>query len=64
MNTSKLPTKNKMFEEYNNLQSIDEKIEYVKSLKYLDIYHTLKLEYDNIIAKLYSDKQLRESLIQ
>ena len=60
MNTSKLPTKNEMFEEYNNLKSYDEKIAYVKSLRDLDIYNFLKLEYDNIITKLYSDKQSQE----
>ena len=48
------------FEEYNNLKSYDEKIAYVKSLRDLDIYNFLKLEYDNIITKLYSDKQSQE----
>ena len=54
MNTSKLPSKNEIFEEYNNLKSIDEKIEYVKSLKYLDIYQTIKINYDNVIKRLSS----------
>jgi hypothetical protein len=54
MNTSKLPSKNEMFEEYNNLKSIDEKIEYVKSLQYLDIYQTIKINYDNVIKRLSS----------
>ena len=54
MNTSKLPSKNEIFEEYNNLKSIDEKIEYVKSLKYVDIYHTIKINYDNVIKRLSS----------
>tara|TARA_Y100000004_G_scaffold37719_1_gene40436 strand:+ start:2808 stop:2957 length:150 start_codon:yes stop_codon:yes gene_type:complete len=49
-----------MFEEYNKLKSFDEKIEYVKSLRDLDIYNTLKLEYNNIITKLYSDKQSQQ----
>ena len=55
-----LPSKNEMFEEYNNLKSYDEKIAYVKSLRDLDIYNTLKLEYNNIITKLYSDKQSQQ----
>ena len=49
-----------MFEEYNKLNTIDEKIEYVKSIRDLDIYNTLKLEYNNIITKLYSDKQSQQ----
>ena len=49
-----------MFEEYNKLKSFDEKIEYVKSIRDLDIYNTLKLEYNNIITKLYSDKQSQQ----
>ena len=60
MNIQTLPSKNEMFEEYKKLKSFDEKIEYVKSLRDLDIYHTLKIEYDNIITKLYSDKQSQE----
>jgi|TARA_R100000734_G_C3213972_1_gene28035 uncharacterized FlgJ-related protein len=55
-----IPTKNEMFEEYNKLNSFDEKIEYVKSIRDLDIYNTLKLEYNNIITKLYSDKQSQQ----
>ena len=55
-----IPTKNEMFEEYNKLKSFDEKIEYVKSIRDLDIYNTLKIEYNNIITKLYSDKQSQE----
>ena len=53
MTIQSLPSKNEMFEEYNKLKSFDEKIEYVKSLRDLDIYNTLKLEYNNIITKLY-----------
>ena len=49
-----------MFEEYNKLKSFDEKIEYVKSIRDLDIYNTLKIEYNNIITKLYSDKQSQQ----
>jgi uncharacterized FlgJ-related protein len=60
MNIKTLPSKNEMFEEYNKLKSYDEKIEYVKSLRDMDMYNTLKLEYDNIITKLYSDKQSQE----
>lgn len=60
MTIQSLPSKNEMFEEYNKLKSFDEKIEYVKSLRDLDIYNTLKLEYNNIITKLYSDKQLQQ----
>ena len=60
MNTSKLPSKNEMFEEYKKLKSIDEKIEYVKSLKYLDIYNTIKINYDNVIKRLSAEKQSQE----
>ena len=60
MNTSKLPSKNEIFEEYNNLKSIDEKIEYVKSLQYLDIYNTIKINYDNVIKRLSAEKQSQE----
>ena len=60
MNIKTLPSKNEMFEEYNKLKSYDEKIEYDKSLRDMDMYNTLKLEYDNIITKLYSDKQSQE----
>jgi hypothetical protein len=52
MNT--VPSKNEIFEEYNNLKSIDEKIEYVKSLQYVDIYNTIKINYDNVIKRLSS----------
>tara|TARA_Y100001972_G_scaffold3323_1_gene3734 strand:- start:375 stop:611 length:237 start_codon:yes stop_codon:yes gene_type:complete len=58
MNT--IPSKNEIFEEYNNLKSIDEKIEYVKSLKYVDIYNTIKINYDNIINRLSAEKQSQE----
>ena len=58
MNT--VPTKNEIFEEYNNLKSIDEKIEYVKSLKYVDIYNTIKINYDNVIKRLSAEKQSQE----
>ena len=54
MNIKTLPSKSEIFEEYNNLKSIDEKIEYVKSLKYVDIYHTIKINYDNVIKRLSS----------
>lgn len=60
MTIQSLPSKNEMFEEYNKLKSFDEKIEYVKSLRDLDIHNTLKLEYNNIITKLYSDKQSQQ----
>jgi len=60
MTIQSLPSKNEMFEEYNKLKSFDEKIEYVKSIRDLDIYNTLKLEYNNIITKLYSDKQSQQ----
>ena len=55
-----IPTKNEMFAEFANCKTYDEKIEYVKSLRDMDMYNTLKLEYDNIITKLYSDKQSQE----
>ena len=64
MTIQTLPSKNEMFEEYNKLKSFDEKIEYVKSLRDLDIYNTIKIEYDNVINRLYSEKQLQESLVQ
>tara|TARA_Y100001937_G_C7073554_1_gene309510 strand:+ start:263 stop:457 length:195 start_codon:yes stop_codon:yes gene_type:complete len=52
-----IPTKNEMFEDYYKLNTIDEKIEYIKSIRDMDINHTLNIEYNNIITKLYSDKQ-------
>tara|TARA_Y100000361_G_C11132414_1_gene329782 strand:+ start:204 stop:398 length:195 start_codon:yes stop_codon:yes gene_type:complete len=52
-----IPTKNEMFEDYYKLNTIDEKIEYVKSIRDMDFNHTLNIEYNNIITKLYSDKQ-------
>ena len=55
-----IPTKNEMFEEYNKLNTIDEKIEYVKSIRDMDMFNTLKLEYNNIITKLYCDKQSQQ----
>jgi len=58
MNT--IPSKNEIFEEYNNLKSIDEKIEYVKSLQYVDIYNTIKINYDNVIKRLSAEKQSQE----
>jgi len=64
MNLSELPSKNEIFEEYKKLKSFDEKINYVKSLRDLDIYNTIKIEYDNVINRLYSEKQLQESLVQ
>ena len=60
MNIKTLPSKNEIFEEYNNLKSIDEKIEYVKSLKYVDIYNTIKINYDNVIKRLSAEKQSQE----
>ena len=55
-----VPSKNEIFEEYNNLKSIDEKIEYVKSLQYVDIYNTIKINYDNVIKRLSAEKQSQE----
>ena len=52
--------KNKMFEDYYKLKSFDEKIEYVKSIRDVDVNRTLNIEYDNIITKLYSDKQSQQ----
>ena len=51
---------NELFSEYNKLKTIDEKIAYIKSIRDMDINHTLNIEYDNIITKLYSDKQSQE----
>lgn len=55
-----IQTINEMFEEYNKLNTIDEKIEYVKSIRDMDMFNTLKLEYNNIITKLYSHKQSQQ----
>ena len=55
-----IPTKNEMFVEFANCESIDERIEYIKSIRDVDVNHTLNIEYDNIITKLYSDKQSQE----
>ena len=55
-----IPTKNEMFEEYNKLNTIDEKIEYLKSLRTVDTHNTLNIEYDNLITKLYSDEQSKQ----
>ena len=52
--------KNEMFEDYYKLKSFDEKIEYVKSIRDVDVNHTLNIEYNNIITKLYSDKQSQQ----
>ena len=60
MNKSTLPAQNEIFAEYANCKTYDEKIEYVKSLRDVDVNHTLNIEYDNIITKLYSDKQSQE----
>ena len=51
-----IPTKNEMFNEYNKLKTLDEKIDYMKSIRDMDIYNTLNIEYNNIITKLYSDR--------
>ena len=55
-----IPTKNEMFAEFANCKNIDERIEYVKSIRDVDVNNTLKIEYNNIITKLYSDKQSQE----
>jgi len=55
-----IPTKNEMFAEFANCENIDERIEYVKSIRDVDVNNTLKIEYNNIITKLYSDKQSQE----
>ena len=55
-----IPTKNEMFAEFANCENIDERIEYIKSIRDVDVNHTLNIEYDNIITKLYSDKQSQE----
>ena len=51
-----IPTKNEMFVEFANCESIDERIEYIKSIRDMDIHNTLNIEYNNIITGLYSDK--------
>ena len=51
-----IPTKNEMFNEYNKLKTLDEKIDYMKSIRDMDIHNTLNIEYNNIITKLYSDR--------
>ncbi len=55
-----IPTKNEMFAEFANCENIDERIEYIKSIRDVDVNNTLNIEYDNIITKLYSDKQSQE----
>ena len=55
-----IPTKNEMFAEFTNCKNIDERIEYVKSIRDVDVNNTLNIEYNNIITKLYSDKQSQE----
>ena len=60
MNNSTLPAQNEIFAEFAKCKTYDEKIEYVKSLRDVDVNHTLNIEYDNIITKLYSDKQSQE----
>ena len=54
-----IPTKNEMFVEFSNCESIDERIEYIKSIRDMDIHNTLNIEYNNIITGLYSDKHGR-----
>ena len=51
-----IPTKNEMFNEYNKLKTLDDKIDYIKSIRDMDIHNTLNIEYNNIITKLYSDR--------
>ena len=51
-----IPTKNEMFNEYNKLKTLDDKIDYMKSIRDMDINNTLNIEYNNIITKLYSDR--------
>ena len=51
-----IPSKNEMFNEYNKLKTLDEKIDYMKSIRDMDIHNTLNIEYNNIITKLYSDR--------
>ena len=55
-----IPTKNEMFVEFANCESIDERIDYIKSVRDMDIHNTLNIEYNNIITKLYSDKQSQD----
>ena len=51
-----IPNKNEMFNEYNKLKTLDDKIDYMKSIRDMDIHNTLNIEYNNIITKLYSDR--------
>ena len=51
-----IPNKNEMFNEYNKLKTLDDKIDYIKSIRDMDIHNTLNIEYNNIITKLYSDR--------
>ena len=51
-----IPTKNEMFNEYNKLKTLDDKIDYIKSIRDMDVHNTLNIEYNNIITKLYSDR--------
>ena len=52
-----IPNKNEMFNEYIKLKTLDDKIDYIKSIRDMDVHNTLNIEYNNIITKLYSDKQ-------
>ncbi len=51
-----IPNKNEMFNEYNKLKTLDDKIDYIKSIRDMDVHNTLNIEYNNIITKLYSDR--------
>ena len=51
-----IPTRNEMFSEFAKLTTLDDKIDYIKSIRDMDIHNTLNIEYNNIITKLYSDR--------
>ena len=51
-----IPNKNEMFNEYTKLRTFDDKIDYIKSIRDMDVHNTLNIEYNNIITKLYSDR--------
>ena len=39
-----IPTKNEIFAEFANCKNIDERIEYIKSIRDVDVNHTLNSE--------------------
>mgnify|MGYP001324730869 CR=1 FL=1 len=44
-----IPTKNEMFAEFANCKNIDERIEYIKSLRDVDVNHTLNITVSAVV---------------